>query len=118
MMKNSVPSVLTDDQTPVSSLKQLVENFVAERNWHRFHDPKNLASAIAVETAELIEHFQWLTNEESREFCGKIDPDHPIAQELSDVLAYVLALANCLELDLSTALASKMKRNAQKYPPE
>ncbi len=117
-MKSPIPTVSTDDQTPVSAVKDLVEQFVAERNWHRFHDPKNLASAIAVETAELIEHFQWLTYDESRDFCGKVDADHPIAQELSDVLAYVLAMANCLEIDLSTALAAKMKRNAQKYPAE
>ncbi len=117
-MKSPIQAVSTDAQTSVSAVKDLVEQFVAERNWHRFHDPKNLASAIAVETAELIEHFQWLTNDESRDYCGKVDAHHPIAQELSDVLAYVLAMANCLEIDLSTALAAKMKRNAQKYPVE
>ena len=114
---NKPPEIVsTDDQTSVSALKNLVEQFVSDRSWHRFHDPKNLASAIAVETAELIEHFQWLTNEESREFCGNIDADHPIAQEIADVLAYTLAIANCLQLDLSTALASKMQRNSRKYP--
>jgi NTP pyrophosphatase (non-canonical NTP hydrolase) len=116
-MKNKVETITTDSETSVTALRQLVEKFVADRRWHCYHDPKNLASAIAVETAELIEHFQWLTNDESRQFCGQVDADHPIAQELSDVLAYVLAMSNALQLDLSSALVAKMRRNEAKYPP-
>ncbi len=106
-----------DRERTIEELRQLVRNFVAERNWQRFHDPKNLASAIVVEAAELIEHFQWLTNAESRRFCGHTKPNDPVAEELADVLAYVLALANSLDIDLWASLSAKMKKNASKYPP-
>ncbi len=107
-----------DQSTTVTELKQLVQRFVSERNWERFHTPKNLASSIAIETAELMEHFQWLTPEETLELRGKVPPDSPIAEEISDVLAYTLALANTLGVDLSDSLHRKMLKNAQKYPAQ
>lgn len=69
-----------------------------------------------IEAAELCEHFQWLTPEESLQHAGKTSPDSPIAEELADVLSYVLAMANVLEIDIDEALRLKMIKNAIKYP--
>ena len=105
-----------DDSTSVQAIRDLVERFVAQRNWHAFHNPKNLAMSLGIETGELMEHFQWLTLEEAA--AVKDDPakKHDAGEELADCLAYVLAIANAMEIDLSSTLAKKMIRNAEKYP--
>jgi NTP pyrophosphatase (non-canonical NTP hydrolase) len=90
-----------------------VNQFVAERDWERFHQPKNLAMSIAIEAAELMEHFQW-TGIES--VPDSITDDSPVAQEIADVLAYTLRMAEVLGIDLSRALELKMVRNRLKYP--
>jgi len=105
-----------DPQTTVDELREMVRQFVAERDWSQFHSPKNLSMSLAIEAAELMEHFQWLTIEQSREI------DEPQKQEageeIADVLCYTLALANELGLDLSQTLRAKMRKNAVKYPAE
>ncbi len=106
---------MDERETTILQLRNLVAQFVRERDWERFHTPKNLASSIAIETAELMEHFQWLTPEESLALRGQ-PLDAPIAQEMADVLAYLLSLATVLEVDLAAALESKMERNRTKYP--
>jgi NTP pyrophosphatase (non-canonical NTP hydrolase) len=106
---------MDERETTILQLRNLVAQFVHERDWERFHTPKNLASSIAIETAELMEHFQWLTPEESLALRGQ-PLDAPIAQEMADVLAYLLSLATVLEVDLAAALESKMERNRRKYP--
>jgi NTP pyrophosphatase (non-canonical NTP hydrolase) len=108
----------SDANTTVAELKKLVADFVAERDWSQFHSPKNVSMALAIEAAELMEHFQWLTTEASRQL-----PDDPaklaeVGDELADVVGYSLALANELGLDLSSAIRSKMIKNAQKYPAD
>lgn len=108
----------TDNRTTVAELKQLVDAFVAERNWRQFHTPKNLAMSLAIEAAELMEHFQWLTPEESREVAGDEAKRAAAGEELADVVCYALALAGELRLDLSQTLRSKMQKNALKYPVE
>lgn len=107
------PAKLSDSTSTIDDLKALVSNFVKDRSWESFHSPKNLSMSIAIEAAELMEHFQW-----SNPFPKtlSISNDSAIAQELSDVLAYTLALANVLGIDVSRALESKMKRNELKYP--
>ena len=109
---------MSDDQTTIHELRQLVEQFVCQRDWHQFHTPKNLAIALAVEAAELMEHFQWLDPQESRAVAH--DPLRRAAagEELADVICYALAMANELGLDLSTAIARKIAKNEQKYPVE
>ncbi len=107
-----------DKDTSLADLRQLVDRFVAERNWQPFHTPKNLAMALAIEAAELMEHFQWLTPEESAALAGQPDKLGTVADELADVTCYVLALASTLGLDLSTAVRNKMVKNAQKYPAD
>jgi NTP pyrophosphatase (non-canonical NTP hydrolase) len=104
---------LTDSIATIDRLKQEVNAFVAERQWESFHSPKNLAMSIAIETAELMKHFQW-TNPSIPE--NPVGNDSPVAQELADLFAYTLRLAEVLQIDLSEALALKMVRNRLKYP--
>ena len=107
---------MNDDTTTVGELKRLLTKFVAEREWEMYHDPKNLSMSIAIEAAELMEHFQWVRTEELDELRKNEQAMAEIRDELADVTAYVLALANALDLDLASALADKMEKNALKYP--
>jgi dCTP diphosphatase len=110
--------VSTDSTTTVAELRKLVADFVAERDWSQFHSPKNVSMALAIEAAELMEHFQWLTNESSRELANEPEKLAAIGEELADVIGYSFALANELGLDIATAVRAKMVKNAEKYPAE
>lgn len=109
---------MNDSQTTLSDLRQLVWEFVERRDWHQFHAPKNLAMSLAIEAAELMEHFQWLTLEQSRAVAQEPAKLAAVGEELADVLCYALALANELGLDVSTAIRDKMRKNERKYPAE
>ncbi|TWU35089.1 nucleotide pyrophosphohydrolase [Novipirellula artificiosorum] len=106
----------TDSETTVAELKAVVEQFVSDRDWHPFHNPKNLSMSLAIEAGELMEHFQWLTLPESAEVQSDPQRKHAVGEELADCLAYVIAIANAMEIDLATTLKAKMIRNAEKYP--
>ena len=107
---------MRDSNTTVAELIKLVDDFIVERQWEPFHDPKNLSTSIAIEAAELMEHFQWLRSDQLDPV--KDDPERMarIREELADILAYLLSFASTMEIDLSSALADKMKKNAVKYP--
>lgn len=92
-----------------------LRRFADERNWEPFHTPKNLASALIVEAAELLEHFQWLTQEQSR--CLPPATKAEVALEIADVLIYLTRLADQLGIDMLAAASEKMGLNARKYPP-
>jgi NTP pyrophosphatase (non-canonical NTP hydrolase) len=109
---------MADDTTTIAELKQLVEAFVAARDWRQFHTPKNLAMALAIEAAELMEHFQWLEPGESRAVADDAAKREAAGEELADVICYVLAMASELRLDVSDAMRAKMKKNAIKYPAD
>jgi NTP pyrophosphatase (non-canonical NTP hydrolase) len=109
---------MSDSQTTVAELRQLINAFVDQRDWRQFHSPKNLSMSLAIEVAELMEHFQWITTEDSRQIVEQPDQISQVADELADVLCYVLAMANELNLDLSQAVRQKMAKNEQKYPPD
>jgi dCTP diphosphatase len=109
---------MSDSDTPVARLRELVEDFVARRDWHRFHTPKNLAMSLAIEAAELMEHFQWLTAEQSRAVTAQPEKLAEVAEELADVLCYALAMTNELGIDLSSTIRAKLAKNEQKYPAE
>ncbi len=109
---------MSDSITTVAELKQLVADFVAERDWRRFHAPKNLSMSLAIEAAELMEHFQWISPEQSRRVPDDPDRLAEVGDELADVLCYALAMTNELGLDLSTAIRRKIAKNEQKYPVE
>ncbi len=109
---------MNDHSATLAQLKQEVQDFVSERDWQQFHAPKNLAMSISIEAAELMEHFQWLDSAASRKHNLAADQLHLIGEELADVLAYCLALANELQIDLSDALIQKMAKNREKYPAD
>lgn len=98
----------------LSELAAAVREFGRERDWHVYHTPKNLAAALVVEAAELLEPFQWLSPEDSANL-----PQHKrvaVEQEMADVLIYLVSLANVLEVDLLKAAEEKLAINARKYP--
>ncbi len=105
-----------DDTTTMTHLRDLVRRFVDERNWNQFHTPKNLSMSLAIEAAELMEHFQWLTAEQSQSIADDPVVLQGVGEELADVICYALAMANELGLDVSATMAAKMVKNAQKYP--
>lgn len=98
----------------LESLKRHIREFSHARQWERYHTPKNVAMAMIVEAAELLEHFQWLTPEESTMLPTKIRED--VRLEMADVLIYLVRLADLLEIDLLDAAADKLVLNAEKYP--
>lgn len=97
-------------------LKERLRAFVAERDWEQFHSPKNLAMALSVEAAELVEIFQWLTEAESA--APDADRRRRAAEEMADVLWYLVRIADRLDIDLLQAAAEKLERNVVKYPAE
>ncbi len=109
------PPSLTDGRATLADLKALVARFVAERDWNRYHTPRNVAVSIVLEAGELLEHFQWSPPAPDEMTA---DRRQEIGEEMADVLAYLLSLANVLDLDLSAALEAKMRKNRRKYPVE
>lgn len=104
----------SDQDTTLADLRAEVRRFVDERNWEKFHSPKNISMALAVEAAELMEHFQWISMEESR----TLDPEKhtQVGEEIADVFCYIMAIANTLDLDLTQTFTRKMIANRKKYP--
>ena len=102
----------------VGELQRALQRFVDARDWEQFHAPKNLAAALSVEAAELLEIFQWLDEAQSR----AIGPGHPlhqrVAEEIADVQIYLLRLADKVGVDLDAAVRRKFVLNEEKYPPE
>jgi dCTP diphosphatase len=100
--------------TDLILLRDELRRFAAERDWDQFHSPKNLASALSVEAAELLEPFQWLTEDQSRSLPPpKLEA---VRKELADVLIYLVRLADKLDIDLLVAARDKIAENATKYP--
>lgn len=102
--------------TQLEELRATVRQFIAERDWDKHHNPKNLAMAMTVEAGEVLEHFLWLSEAES--FNLPPDKRREVAHELSDVLMGVIRVADLLDIDLAAAFAEKMQLNREKYPPE
>ncbi len=108
----------TDDDTTIGTLRQAVAAFVDERDWQPFHNPKNLSMSVAIEAAELMEHFQWLTPEQAQAAVADPDERSAVASELADVVIYCLSLCNALGLDLSSAVMGKLQVNEGRYPAD
>jgi NTP pyrophosphatase (non-canonical NTP hydrolase) len=102
--------------TTLEDLRNTLRGFSSDRDWDQFHSPKNLASALIVEAGELLEHFQWLTQEQSCNLSA--DDKAKVANELADVFIYTIRLADKLDVDLIEAATQKIARNAEKYPIE
>lgn len=103
-----------DDTADLLSLRNLIREFVTERDWAQFHTPKNLAMAMSIEAAEVMEHFQWLATGHELTDTKK----RAVGHELADTLVYLVRLADTLDIDLPTAIAEKMQINRDKYPAE
>jgi dCTP diphosphatase len=102
----------------VSRLQEAVARFAREREWEPFHSPKNLSMALAGEVGELLELFQWLSEEASRQVARDPATARRVRDEIADVLVYLVRLAAVLEVDLDEAVRSKLASNARKYPVE
>ena len=98
----------------LTSLARQLQQFADARDWGPFHSPKNLASALIVEAGELLEHFQWLTEDQSRQLMP--EKKQAVAHEMADVLLYLVQLSTVLDIDLMDAAQAKLLLNAQKYP--
>jgi len=103
----------------IDSLEQLrlrLAAFAEERDWQQFHSPKNLAMALIAETAELVEHFQWITQEQSRN--PEPEEQAAISLELADILIYLIRIADQLNIDLIASATAKIEINEKRYPSE
>ena len=109
---------MPDQTTTIQALREAMRAFVAERHWEQFHSPKNLAMALVAEAAELMEHFLWMENAESRTVLSDPVRRERVCDEIADVLGVCLALCNALDLDLSDVFLRKMSKNVLKYPVE
>ena len=100
----------------LDQIKERLRDFAAARDWDQFHSPKNLAMAMIVEAAELVEHFQWLTEDQSQ----TLPPDKlaEVEQEIADIQIYLIRLADKLGIDMEHAVNAKMELNEKKYPAE
>lgn len=99
----------------VEKLQQHLRRFADARDWEKYHSPKNLVMAMSVEMAELMEHFEWMTEEQSLHINK--ETRHEVALEMADVLIYLVRMADRCGVDLDVAVQTKLLLNAQKYPP-
>ncbi|KAF1003544.1 MAG: hypothetical protein GAK28_04597 [Luteibacter sp.] len=97
-------------------LRDRLRSFAEQRDWDQFHTPKNLAMAVAAESGELLEHFQWLSADESGALSD--DTKSRVAEEIADVLLYLIRLADKLDLNMYEAALKKIDTNGEKYPVE
>ena len=102
----------------ITKLKNRLSEFANKRDWGQFHSPKNIATALSVEASEILEHFQWMTDEDSRNLSKEINSEvwHEVKDEVADVMAYLLRLSDLLDIDLQEALETKIEKNEKKYP--
>jgi dCTP diphosphatase len=107
---------MQDDHTTVGELRAAVERFVAARDWHRFHNAKDLAISIAIEAGELLEELQWQDAESVARASADPEARERMRLELADVLIYCFSLSNALDLDVSDAVLDKLVMAGQKYP--
>jgi dCTP diphosphatase len=109
---------MQDESATIAQLKSAVERFIKEREWESFHHPKDLAISLSLEAAELLEHFQWDEPRPVEALRKDGELCRQVADELADILHYVLNFSSVLQIDLAKALQQKMEQNAQKYPVE
>jgi len=100
----------------IQQLQVKMAEFAKVRDWDQFHSPKNLSMALVAEAAELVEHFQWLSEKQSENL--PLDKQHAVAEELADIFIYLLRISDKLNVDLIASTESKMQKNEQRYPVE
>jgi len=102
----------------LDELTELVRRFVDERDWNRFHNAKDLASAISIEASELQEIFLWKAREEAEAIMADPDPRREVEEEMADILIYLLSMASVYQVDLKAAVVRKVEANSEKYPAD
>jgi len=107
-----------DSNTNISYLISKVREFLEERDWKKYQNPKDLAESICIEAAELLQLFQWTKPEESEQFKNKLSEVQRIKEELADVVICCLSMADTLNIDLTNAILDKLEQNKKKYPAE
>ncbi len=109
---------MSDGDLTLGRITEIVRRFVRERDWERFHRPSALAMSAAIEMGELLANFQWLTDDDVARLSDSEEFRGAVADEMADVIIYLVRLADALDIDLSDAIVSKMERNAIKYPAD
>src|SRR2546426_9863240 len=107
-----------DGKTTVQELMNSVTGFRDSRDWRKHDTPRNLAGSICIEAAELLEHFQWKTDEQAADMLNQPERLERISNELADVIIYCLGFSDILNIDVSNAVYRKLQKNAEKYPPK
>ncbi len=107
-----------DSNTVIEELKDRLRDFVRERGWEKFHNPKNIAESICIEAGELMEAFQWKSEQEVASWKFEQGKKERVAEELADVIIYSLNMANSMDIDVSQAVLDKIEQNEKKYPPD
>lgn len=108
----------SDQSTTIAALKERVKQFVDDRDWAKYHNPKDVAVSITIEAAELVEIFQWVKDSEQDKVTGDSAKMRKLKDELADVLIYCVSLANVLDIDIGQAVFQKIAKNEGKYPVE
>lgn len=106
---------MSDNTRTIQEIKDAIYKFAEKREWFQFHNPKNLSMSIAIESSELMEIFQWCSNDDSWDISESEERVH-IEEELSDIIIYCFSLANQLGIDISCAVDDKIEKNGVKYP--
>jgi NTP pyrophosphatase (non-canonical NTP hydrolase) len=109
---------MLDQKVTVSELKEKVDRFISEREWNKYHKPKDLSISIVLESSELLEHFQWLTDDEIETMLKDSQKLQQIESELADIVIYCLSLSNTLHADLSNVVLRKLEEDEKKYSSE
>jgi dCTP diphosphatase len=100
----------------IDDVRYKLRRFIEERDWDKFHSPKNLAISISLEAAEILEHYQWKTDEQSHDLSE--EEKEELAREIADVFIYLLRLSERLQIDMCESAVNKIEENAKKYPVE
>ncbi len=113
---DNIPAMPTPRLVDTTGLEAALQQFADARHWNRFHAPKNLAMALTGEVGELVEIFQWLTEDESRRVMDDPATAQAVRDEVADVMMYLVRLSSILGIDLDAAVGAKLAANARKYP--
>ncbi|MFA5375033.1 MAG: nucleotide pyrophosphohydrolase [Dehalococcoidia bacterium] len=109
-------NLMSDEKTTLIDLRDMVKKFVNDREWNQYHNPKDVAIAISLESSELLEHFLWVPDRESGAIAKETEKLVKLEEELADIIIYCLSFANVLKIDVAKAVEDKVRLNAIRYP--